>query len=359
MAPFGWGVVGFGWVAQDYAAPGIAASGGRLAAVFDPDPAAREAAQRLGAAAHDTLDALLADLAVDAVYVATPNHLHRAAVEAAAAAGKPVLCEKPMAATLADAEAMAASVASAGIPYGTAFDQRHHPAHEAMRDAVAAGLIGTVTAIRIAYACWLDRGWAPVPGHDNWRADPTRAGGGALMDLAPHGLDLVEFLLGEPVEDVAALTQRRVQDYAVDDGAALVGRTGSGALLLLHVAYNCPDALPRRRLEVLGSRGQIVAADTMGQTAGGEVIHTDAQGASRPLPVQGWSASPFARQMAAFARAVRSGGAADPGAARDLHTMRLLHRAYAGADRPTDPIPPEPPDPASTRIAGNPQRETA
>ncbi|WP_426954652.1 Gfo/Idh/MocA family protein [Muricoccus radiodurans] len=328
----GWGIAGYGWVARDYAAPAILAAGHAVRTVCDPVPAARDAARRAhaGAAVQDDLAPLLADPAVDAVYVATPNHLHRAAVEACAAAGKAVLCEKPMAATLEDAEAMAAAVARAGILYGTAFDQRHHPAHAAMRDAIAAGLIGTPTVIRIAYACWLGPDWSVTGEGDNWRADPRRAGGGALMDLAPHGLDLCAFLLGEPVEEIAALTQRRVQPYAVDDGAALIGRTAGGALVQLHVAYNCPDALPRRRLEVLGSAGQLVAENTMGQEPGGLVTHTDASGASRPLPVADMASSPFARQMAAFARALSTGDRETFSAARDLHTMRLLHAAYAG-----------------------------
>jgi predicted dehydrogenase len=330
----GWGVIGFGWVARDYAVPGLLAAGGRLAAVADPDAGARRTAAALGARAHADWAPLLRDPAVQAVYVATPNHLHRAAVEAAAAAGKPVLCEKPMAATLADAEAMAAAARRAGVPYGTAFDQRHHPAHEAIRDAVAAGAVGTVTAVRIAYACWVDAGWGGGgDGRDNWRADPARAGGGALMDLAPHGLDLVEFLLGDAVEEVAALTQRRVQDYAVDDGAVLVGRTRSGALVQMHVAYNCPEGLPRRRLEVLGTTGQIVAERTMGQTPGGTVRRLCGRlGLDLPLPVPDAAASPFARQMAAFARWLRGEGAPDAfSLERDLRTMRLLHAAYADA----------------------------
>lgn len=324
----GWGLIGFGWVARDYAAPGIRAAGGRLVAVADPDPAARCAAVATGARAYDTAGALLADPAVQAVYVATPNHLHRAAVEAAVAAGKPVLCEKPLAATLADAEAMVAAAARAGVPFGSAFDQRHHPAHAAIRAAIRSGSVGTVTAVRIVYACWLDARWSG----DNWRADAARAGGGALMDLAPHGLDLVEFLLADPVEDVAALTQRRVQRYAVDDGAMLVGRTAGGVLVQLHVAYNCPEALPRRRLEVLGTHGQIVAERTMGQTPGGEVWLTDGRlGLRKRLEVPDAGASPFTRQMAAFARFVaeRRG---DFDASRDLHTMRLIARAYDTSD---------------------------
>jgi len=327
----GWGIVGYGWVARDYAAPAILAAGHTVRAVCDPGAAARDAARGAHPAAslHAGLAPLLADPGVEAVYVATPNHLHRAAVEACAAAGKPVLCEKPMAATLADAEAMAAAAARAGILYGTAFDQRHHPAHAAIRDAVAAGAIGTPTAIRIAYACWLGPAWTVTGEGDNWRADPARAGGGALMDLAPHGLDLAEYLLGDPIRDIAALTQRRVQDYAVDDGALLIGRTAGGVLVQLHVAYNCPDALPRRRLEVLGSRGQIVAENTMGQDAGGRVTRTDEAGDAAPLPVPDADASPFARQMAAFGRAIAARDHDAFNAARDLHTMRLLHRAYA------------------------------
>ncbi|WP_052213549.1 Gfo/Idh/MocA family protein [Belnapia sp. F-4-1] len=328
-AGLGWGVIGFGWVARDYAVPGLLGAGGRLVAVADPDSGARRQAQALGAEAHADADRLLADPAVQAIYVATPNHLHRAAVERAAAAGKPVLCEKPMAASLAEAEAMAATIRAAGIRYGTAFDQRHHPAHAAIRSAVAEGAIGRVTAIRIAYACWVDAGWAS----DNWRADASRAGGGALIDLAPHGLDLVDYLLGEPVEDIAALTQQRVQRYAVDDGAMLVGRTASGVLVQLHVAYNCPEGLPRRQLEILGTTGQLLAERTMGQAPGGKVWRIDGRlGLRAPLPVPEAEASPFLRQMDTFARWLR--GKAEPDAfslARDLHTMRLIARAYAAA----------------------------
>ena len=325
----GWGIVGYGWVARDYMAPGIRAAGHRLVAVCDPNPDARAAAEGEGARAYPDLTDLAADPAVEAVYVATPNHLHREAVEILAGAGKAVLCEKPMAAGLADAEVIAGAVARTGIFYGTAFDQRHHPAHRAMRARAEAGRLGTLTAIRIVYACWLGRDWAPKPGHANWRIDPAQAGGGALMDLAPHGLDLVDFLAGEPIRDIAALTQTRAQDYAVDDGALLIGRTEGGVLANLHVAYNCPDALPRRRLELLGTKGLLTATDTMGQVAGGSLTFTDAAtGRGEPVTFDE-DASPFTEQVRAFGSALRrpeERGAYS--ATRDLHTMRLIARAY-------------------------------
>ena len=332
MSGFRWGIVGYGWVARDHMAPGIAAAGGAVVAVCDPDPAARALAEVRGARAHADLEGLLAERP-DAVYVATPNHLHRRAVEACAAAGVPVLTEKPLAATLADAEAMVAACARAGVLMGTAFDQRRHPAHRAVRDLVAAKRIGAVTAVRIVYACWLGPDWSAGPGLGdgcngaNWRIDPNQAGGGAVIDLAPHGIDLVDALLGEPLVELAGLMQSRVQDYAVDDGGVLVGRTASGVLAAIHNSYNTPEGLPRRRLEVVGSTGQLVAVDTMGQTAGGSVELVDgATGASTPVAFD-TAASPFAAQARAFQHAVR-GGAHDFDAARDLAGLRLLAGVY-------------------------------
>ena len=329
-ARLAWGIAGFGWVAADFMAPAIAAAGDRLVAVADPSPTARAAVDRLGVKAYADVQELAADPAVEVVYVATPNHRHRAAVQAAASAGKAVLCEKPIAATLVDAEAAVAVCCRAGVLYGTAFDQRHHPAHRALRAALGQGLVGTVTAVRIVYACWLGPDWSS--GHDrgeNWRADAAKAGGGALMDLAPHGLDLIDFLLDEPLIAVTAFLQRRVHGYAVDDGALLIGQTRSGVLASLHVAYNCPDALPRRRLEVVGSAGLLVGEDTMGQDPGGTLTLIDgATGARRPLPIPDRTESPFLAQVRAFGHALRSGKHAAFSGERDLHTMRLLAEAY-------------------------------
>ncbi|QEE43029.1 MULTISPECIES: Gfo/Idh/MocA family oxidoreductase [unclassified Methylobacterium] len=328
MDGVGWGIVGYGWVARDYMAPGIRAAGHRLVAVCDLDPLSRAAAERAGARSHSDLAGLLAEPEVEAVYVATPNHLHRGAVEALAAAGKAILCEKPMAATLDDADAIVRAVGDRKIFYGTAFDQRHHPAHRAIRAQVEAGRLGTVTTVRIVYACWLGRDWSEA-GQPNWRIDAAQAGGGALMDLAPHGLDLVDFLLGEPIADLAALTQTRAQDYSVDDGALLIGRTAGGALASLHVAYNCPDALPRRRLEIVGTKGMLVAENTMGQTAGGTLLFIDGvTGRSEPQAFDA-DTSPFAEQVRAFGSALRRPEERTAWSApRDLHTMRLVARAY-------------------------------
>ena len=124
------------------------------------------------------LEVLLSQNLLDAVYIATPNHLHVRQAVACLEAGVAVLCEKPMAPTAAEAELIAAAVAKTGTPYATAFDQRHHPAHVRMQEMVAAGELGALTQIRLDYACWLPDDWSPdaatggAPAPDNWRIDP-------------------------------------------------------------------------------------------------------------------------------------------------------------------------------------------
>ena len=328
-----WGVAGCGWVARDFVAPAIQAScNGRLAAVYDPDPRslALAAAAFPDAACHADLQAFLNTPGLGAVYVAAPNHVHRPLVEAAARAGLPVLCEKPMATTLADAEAMVAACRTAGVRYATAFDQRWHAAHQHLAHLVAAGQVGTPTAVRIVYACWLGTDWdGDGQAGENWRIDPAKAGGGALMDLAPHGLDLAAFLLGDRLVDVAAMGQHRIHRYAVEDGAVLMARSAGGTLVQMHVAYNHPETLPRRRLEIVGTGGLLVATDTMGQTPGGTVAFTGAAtGTTQLLDVPGAGRSPFLNQVEAFADWLN--GVPWPFTPEgDLATMALVLRAQS------------------------------
>ncbi len=328
-----WGVAGCGWVARDFVLPALAAAGnGEVVALLDPDPAAlRYSAEICPTATLETdLDAFLSTPGLDAVYVAAPNHLHRPLVEAAAEAGKHVLCEKPMAATVSGAEAMVRACEGAGVVYGTAFDQRFHGAHRKLRSLISSGALGTVCSARIHYACWLPPDWD----EDNWRADPNRAGGGAFMDLAPHGLDLMQHLLGEEISEVRCLVQRRVHDYEVEDGAALVGSTTGGTLVIQHVSYNTPEEYPRRTLEVVGTRAMAVAANTLGQDAGGtlELVHAkDGRREQVEIPPQE-DRSPFLTQVEAFAAGLlgdEDAFAFDPQG--DLHTMRLVSSALVDA----------------------------
>ena len=268
-----WGIAGCGWVARDYVAPAIAASAnGTLAALHDVSPAslARAAALFPTATPHADPHAFFAS--IDAVYIASPNDAHRPLVEAAAAAGIPVLCEKPMATTLADARAMVAACERAGVPYATAFDQRFHPAHQHLATLVQirrSSAPSPPSASRIAAG--LGPEFANQAGGDNWRIDPARAGGGALDGPRSRtGWTSPPPCL--PTASRMSPPSARVPGARLCGGGRRVAHCPhgqSGVLVQLHVAYNCPETFPRRRLEVIGTAAQIVATDTMGQTPGG------------------------------------------------------------------------------------------
>lgn len=308
-----WGVVGCGWVARDYVIPAIeAASNADLVAVCDRNPDAVK-----GFRNSSLPDLLTGD--IDAVYVATPNDSHEAVVTQAAAAGKHVLCEKPMSTTYAGAEQMVQDCAAAGVVYATAFDQRFHPAHMRLREMIAQGDFGTVTSARIHYACWLGPGWSA----DNWRIDPQRAGGGAFIDLAPHGIDLLQYLLDDRFTDFHCLKQNRVFRYSVDDGAVATGRFANGCLATLQVAYNCPEVFPRRTLEIIGTAAMATARNTMGQTPGGSVDVLSSDGTVQPVAFS-QNRSPFLNQIEAFAQCLLDGKPFPFPPQRDLETMRIV-----------------------------------
>ncbi|MGB3635502.1 MAG: Gfo/Idh/MocA family oxidoreductase, partial [Rubrobacteraceae bacterium] len=236
----------------------------------------------------------------------------------------------PMAATVPEAEAMVAACEASGVVYGTAFDQRFHAAHRRIRSINASGTLGTVCSVRIHYACWLPPDWDA----DNWRADPYRAGGGAFMDLAPHGLDLVQYLLDDEIAEVRCLVQRRVHDYAVEDGAALVGSTAGGVLVLQHVSYNTPEKYPRRTLEIIGTSAMAVATDTLGQDAGGTLdLIRAADGRRERIEIPpDEDRPPFLAQVEAFSDRLLGDEDAWPfPPGRDLRTMYLISAALEDA----------------------------
>ena len=299
-----WCVVGLGWVAKSFVIPAIeAAANAELAATLDKGDSTSEP--------------------FDAVYIATPNDSHAALTTHYAQEGKHVMCEKPMARSFAEARTMVEVCRARGVQYATAFDQRFHPRHRQMREIIASGELGAVCSARIHYACWLPPDWSV----DNWRIDPERAGGGALIDLAPHGLDLLQVLLAERFSELTCLAQYKVWDYPVDDGAVLAGRFDGGALATIQVGYNCPDAFPRRRLEILGTRGMLQAENTMGQTPGGTLQWFGADGCSHAVPAPADAeCSPFQLQIEAFSQSLLEGTPFPFTPEHDLETMRLLEQ---------------------------------
>ena len=308
VKPLRWGIIGGGWIATDYFTPAFPyLPHARLVALAEPNAERRAAfAETPGLLTFTDWREMIANSQLDAIYIATPNDSHAEIIEGVAAVGLRVLCEKPVATNLDDLERIRRCCSQKPDFFQTAYDQRYHPAHVRLAKRIAEGMLGTITQVRVHYACWVDDGWNKVSATDNWRIDRNRAGGGAGFDLLPHCLDLVSMLVGEFIEDAYLFYQGRVHDYAisnqVDDGALLSAKTASGILVSFHVGYNCPEDQPRRRVEIIGTQGRVEALNTMGQDPGGELIWQNASGETRETFSVNVEAGPFVRQLDAVSR---------------------------------------------------------
>lgn len=263
-----WGVIAPGGIARRRTIPEglLPARNAELIAVWSRSKRtnAQVARQFDGVRVVDTLDELLA-LDLDAVYIASPNHAHLEQTRRAAAAGKHVLCEKPLGLNVAEAKRMVAVCRNANVNLGTAFMMRYHSQHQAAFRLIQTGKLGRPVYARAQLSCW----YPPLRGA--WRQDPRLGGGGAVMDLAGHCLDLLEMFFG-PVAAVSCMTGHTIHRYATEDSGAVLARFQNGALATVDTFFCIRDRSSKNRLEIYGSRGSILAQDTIGQGDRGEMV---------------------------------------------------------------------------------------
>jgi predicted dehydrogenase len=198
-----WGILSPAKIATQKVVPAIQrAERCEVVALASRDPVrAQEAVQGLGIArAHGSYEALLADPEVDAVYIPLPNHLHAEWSSAAARAGKHVLCEKPLALTVAEAEAMIAAAGEAGVLLMEAFMYRLHPSWVAVRELVASGRIGELRTVQSWFGYFNDD-------QENIR-NILEVGGGALYDIGCYTVNASRMLFGDEPSRVLASIER-------------------------------------------------------------------------------------------------------------------------------------------------------
>ena len=231
QAGLGWGVVGCGDVVEHKSGPAIAhAPRSRMTVVMRRDSAAaRDFAHRHGVAKWtDSAQQVIGDDVVDIVYVATPPSSHLQYVLAAAAAGKHVLVEKPMAMNAAEGREMVAACAAAGVELFVAYYRRFWPHILRLRALLAEGAIGRPLQ-GVVDVSWGEVAQRRAAGGREWRDDPAIGGGGGFVDIGSHRIDLLVWLLG-PVAAAHGVATRFDPDLEVEQVASAVMRMESGAL---------------------------------------------------------------------------------------------------------------------------------
>ena len=267
MSALRWGLIGASTIAAEHMIDAFRANGGEVVAVMsaDPERAAQYAAKHGIAKSTSTLKELVDSKEVDAVYISTTNELHRDQVFAAAAGGKHVLCEKPLALTLTDARAMVAECRKHGVVVGTNHHLRNAATHRAMREAIKAGRIGKPLFARVFHSVYL-------PSHlQGWRIERPGAGGGVILDITVHDADTLRFVLDLEPQSVTAMTSHGGMSQAgLEDGVMGVIRFSSGLLAQFHDAFTTKYATTG--FEVHGDEGSLISRDCMTQAPKGDVL---------------------------------------------------------------------------------------
>lgn len=246
-------VVGCGTAANHIHLPALRSAGAEVTVFASRSLASAEAtceAWGSGAVEARWEDAVVRD-DVDAVVIATPNAQHHAVAMAALGAGKHVLVDKPMARTVAEADEMIAAADRAATVLVPFQNTRFSPPFSAAAQKVGEGAIGDVTGFRVAFGHAGPQAWAP---RATWFFERATAGGGCLIDLGVHAVDLVRAVTGDDVTHVSAVLNGKAGDVETD--AQLLLRLRCGAIGSVHASWSAQPG-PDHQLTVVGTLGTL------------------------------------------------------------------------------------------------------
>jgi len=316
------GIIGVGFMGSTHAA-GWAETDAHLAGFLAETPEeAQPLADQYGAPVYTDLAALLND--VDVVDICTPTHLHHPMALQAAAAGKHIVCEKPLARSVAQAQEMIVACREAGVQLLTAHVVRFFPEYALAKAAVVDGQIGKPGVLR------LSRGsFRPKKPAGNWFLDEAKSGG-ILMDLMIHDFDYARWIAGEVESVFAQKVSTRNPGAGIDYGLALL-KHASGVLSHVSGAWAYPPPTFRTHIELAGDGGLIEfdSADTA------PIINLIARpSADAPdvgLPSSPTSESPYTTQIKEFYRALLDGSPVRVTAEDGLAAVQIAQAAIQSA----------------------------
>lgn len=314
------GLIGCGTVALRVHVPALTSTAGAelVACASRSRSSAETAAESCGARVFDTWEELVDDPDVDAVDICSPNAFHRDQAVAAAKARKHVLVEKPIARTVEEADEMVNAAEAAGSVLHVAQNLRYIAPVVAAREVIGSGALGDIVGVRSAFGHSGPRDWAPDA---TWFFDPEASGGGALVDLGIHIIDLVLYVTGLEAAEVSAMTMGAGKD-AVEDAAHVLVRFDGGAIGSVHASWVARPA-PDIQLTIFGTAG------TLHFDPRSPLTLRRADGSKQEIELPAVDANP----VSDFARAVAGLGPRGPAAtgADGRAALAIACAAYASA----------------------------
>ena len=330
-----WCVIGAGGIADRRTIPALVQREDcELVAVMDKAPAAaKSVGEKYGVPYFTDEEEMLRSVACDAVYISTPVFCHYEQAMLALKYDRNVLLEKPVALTSRESRELVDAFKKAGKQISIGYLMKFHNLHQQAKEILAADGIGQVSTVRLQFTCW----YPDIPGA--WRQNKALGGGGALMDLGVHCIELAEYILDDEIVEVKSFCATQSFSYEVDDSAIVLFRTKGGVLGHIDVNFNIPDNASESKLEIYGTKGYIICKGTLAQEEGGTMAHLYApQGdyaaqqnrvMSEPVIYHGEGSNIYGKQLAAFADILASGKNDYFYADRAVQVQEIVDKIYA------------------------------
>lgn len=334
-----WGVIGAGGIADRRTIPGMMlCDNAELVAVMEVNTelAEQSRAKWNCKRAYDNEEDLLADPEIDAVYIASPVICHARQAMAAADAGKHILIEKPLAVTAKKGEEVVRYCREKGVKIAAGFMMRFGTHVQEMKKAIAENKIGRVVSGYAQFTCW----YPDMPG--NWRQSKKNGGGGCLMDMGVHCIDLMQYITGSKVTEVMALNDTLSFEYEVEDSSTVLMRLENGCQCVVQSNFNIPDAAAKWRLEFFGEQGRLLGDNIIGQIDGGtlDTIFIEKQGAynakqdtneAYAQSIDAEFGNMYAREIASFSNSLINGIPVEVPAEDAVYVQEVVEAAYASS----------------------------
>lgn len=327
MKKIHWGVIGSTGIAQKRTIPGMLLANNALCtAIMSTKQENVDAVGEKFGISHRYTDvqALLDQPDIDAVYIASPVHCHKEHVFAAADAGKHILLEKPMGLNPDEAVEMLAYCKDCGIKLGVAFMMRFHGAHEEIKRIISDGGIGEVVSAHAIF----NTDSVVIPG--KWRQTKAFSGGGAMMDMGIHCIDLLQYLTGLQTTTVTAICGNQIHQYPdVEDAGTVVMKMSNGAIFSVDANFNIPYQAGGSSFAIYGTKGSLTASKTLGQTEIGVVHYTSLDSAENgPTVIPYDGKNMYTKQIEAFSDAILFDNPAPVTAEDGLLDQKIVEAVY-------------------------------
>lgn len=359
------GLLGAGGIAKQHGQAWRAnAPRGEIVAVADISaPRAQDFVDRYtegGARVYDGIDALVADADVDAVDICLPHHLHADAIIKAAGAGKAILCEKPLCTSLEDAAEISAALKESGATFMSAHNQLFQPSLLEARRLLASGALGRRYLVRSIEAFQhrgLAAGQQPTELAEGespwaWRADPSRMGGGEVLDTGWHASYRLLALADDRSVEVSALMDRFfVQDMPAEDTGVLLVRFASGTIgeIITTWAFGTVE---NWHFEVAAEQGSLAGS-------GSRLVH-QLHGWPQPVERTNQATHTFTAQVTHFLDVIQHGVPSQATFEHAARVLQLTKAAYrAAAEHRAMALPEDPLQPGQPAEAGAQQMASA